>query len=35
MFSEMTRMRPACARRPEAAMLIVLKKSIAILLAPR
>jgi hypothetical protein len=27
MFSEIIRIRPACARKPEAAMLMVLKKS--------
>src|SRR5689334_21385209 len=31
MFSEITRIRPACARRPEAAMPIDLRKSMAIL----
>src|SRR5262245_8994761 len=35
MFSEMTRMRPTCARRPEAAMAIVLMKSICYLRAAR
>ncbi len=30
MFSEMMRMRPACARRPEAAMAMVLRKSTSV-----
>src|SRR5580700_11635660 len=35
MFSEITRMRPACARRPEAAMAIDLRKSTPALLRSR
>jgi hypothetical protein len=33
MFSEMMRMRPACARRPEAAIAIDLRKSMSFSLA--